>query len=134
MKLIRPKENLFQLSQQGHLDRCEKTTDGAEVNDDVATDEQESDDGHLASDDAKDGENGLCCMKHGFYEEASVAAMVKRLWSWAVTTKTSGSILSLTWSLFQIRVRTTTASEMSGSMLTRPVYSFKSSGEAIIQQ
>ena len=36
------------------------------VDDDVTTDEQDGDDGSLASDDVEDGQNSLCCMKHGF--------------------------------------------------------------------
>ncbi len=64
-----------------------------------------------------------------------MAAMVEWLWSWAVTTWIMGSILTLNQSLFQVRARIrSSANKMSGALLTRPSYSFKTLGEAIIQQ
>ncbi len=64
--------------------------------------------------------------------EASAATMFDWLWSWAVITKVSCSILSLNQSLFQIPARKrSSANKMSGTLFTRPSYSFKiSDGEA----
>ncbi len=42
------------------MDGSEKTTDGARIGDDVTTDDQDSDGGHLASDDVEDRHNNLC--------------------------------------------------------------------------
>ena len=62
--------------------------------------------------------------------EAPVAMMVERLWSWSVIMR-SCSILSLNQSSFQVRARMTgSTKKMSGTLFTRPSYSFKMSGKA----